>query len=58
LGASYRCEEERDNYDIAAVLQNRFNDKISDLMTRLANTTSAGPDTIILAPTGLDDWSK
>ena len=58
LGAAYRCEEERDNYDIAAVLQNRFNDKVSDLITRLANTTSVGPDTIIGGPTGLDDWSK
>lgn len=47
LGASYRCEEERDNYDIAAVLQNRFNDKVGDLIIRHANTTLTGPDTIV-----------
>lgn len=48
LGASYRVEEERDNYDIAGVLQNRFNDRISDLITRFANDTLAGPDTVIM----------
>lgn len=48
LGASYRCEEERDNYDIAGVLQNRFNDRVSDLITRYANDTLAGPDTVIM----------
>jgi len=58
LGAAYRCEEERDNYDIAAVLENRFTTKISDMITRMANTTSTGPDTIIGGPTSLDDWSK
>lgn len=47
LGASYRAEEERGNYDIAAVLQNRFNDRIGDLIMRFANDTMAGPDTII-----------
>lgn len=48
LGAAYRCEEERDNYDIAAVLQNRFNDRVADLMLRFANDTLTGPDTVIL----------
>lgn len=48
LGASYRCEEERQNYDIAGVLQNRFNDKVSDLIMRFANDTMAGPDTVIM----------
>lgn len=48
LGATYRCEEERENHDIAAVLQNRFNDRVSDLMTRLANTTLTGPDTVVM----------
>lgn len=57
LGAAYRCEEERQNFDIAAVLQNRFNDRISDLILRLANTTTTGPDTIILPPSRTDDWS-
>lgn len=47
LGASYRCEEERDNYDIAAVLQNRFNDRVGDLINLLANETMAGPDTVV-----------
>lgn len=57
LGASYRCEEERDNYDIAAILQNRFNDKTSDLMTRFANDTLAGPDTVVMPNTRYDgDW--
>lgn len=51
LGASYRCEEERDNYDIAAVLQNRFNDKTSDLIMLQANDTMSGPDTVVM-PTG------
>ena len=54
LGASYRCEEERDNYDIAAVLQNRFNDRVSDLIMRFANDTMTGPDTIVM-PGGLRD---
>jgi hypothetical protein len=48
LGASYRCEEERDNYDIAGILQNRFNDRVSDLIMQFANDTLAGPDTVIL----------
>lgn len=52
LGASYRCEEERDNYDIAAVLQNRFNDRVSDLIMRLTNDTMAGPDTVVM-PVGI-----
>ncbi len=50
LGATYRAEQERGNYDIAAVLQNQFNDRVSDLMMRLANTTSATADTVILPP--------
>lgn len=48
LGASYRCEEERDNYDIAAILQNRFNDRVSDLMMRFSNDTMTGPDTVVM----------
>lgn len=48
LGAAYRCEEERGNYDIAAILQNRFNDRISDLMLRFANDTMVGPDTVVM----------
>jgi hypothetical protein len=48
LGAAYRCEEERDNYDIAAVVQNRFNDRVSDLIMRLANDTMVGPDTVVM----------
>lgn len=56
LGASYRCEEERDNYDIAAILQNRFNDRTSDLITRLANDTMTSPDTVVMPNTRqLDD---
>jgi hypothetical protein len=51
LGAAYRCEEERDNYDIAAVVQNRFNDKVSDLIMRFSNDTMTGPDTVVM-PTG------
>lgn len=47
LGASYRCEEERQNYDIAAVLENRFNDRVGDLIMRFANQTAEGPDTVI-----------
>ncbi len=54
LGAAYRCEEERDNYDIAAVLQNRFNDRVSDLMTRFANDSMTGPDVVVM-PTGYRD---
>jgi hypothetical protein len=56
LGAAYRCEEERDNYDIAGVLQNRFNDRVSDLMTRFANDTMTGPDTVIMPGLRRDDW--
>lgn len=51
LGAAYRCEEERQNFDIAAVLQNRFNDRVSDLIMRFANDTLAGPDTVLLQAT-------
>lgn len=47
LGASYRCEEERQNYDIAGILQNRFNDKTSDLIMRFANDTMSEPDTVV-----------
>lgn len=48
LGASYRVEQERDNYDIGGVLQGIFDDRVGDLVTRLTNNTLAGPDTIIL----------
>lgn len=47
LGASYRCEQERQNYDIAAVLEQKFQDRVSDLITRFANDSLAGPDTVI-----------
>lgn len=58
LGSSYRCEEERQNYDIAGVLQNRFNDKTSDLIMLFANDTMAGPDTVILPGNwDNDEWS-
>jgi hypothetical protein len=56
LGAAYRCEEERENYDIAAVLQNRFNDRVGDLINRHSNTTLTGPDTVILPPRSTGDW--
>lgn len=48
LGASYRVEQERDNYDIAGVLQNNFGDRVSDLIMRFPNDTLAGPDTIVM----------
>lgn len=53
LGASYRCEEERDNYDIAAVLQNRFNDRVGDLINRFTNDTMVGPDVVVTPGYGL-----
>lgn len=56
LGASYRCEEERDNYDIAAILQNRFNDKVADLILRFGNDTMTGPDTVIMPGQQQEDW--
>lgn len=56
LGASYRCEEERQNYDIAGVLQNRFNDRISDLIMRFANDTLVGPDAVVVPGTRDEDW--
>lgn len=56
LGASYRCEEERDNYDIAAVLQNRFGDRTSDLIMRFANDTMTGPDTVVMPGQRQEDW--
>lgn len=48
LGAAYRCEEERGNYDISGVLQNRFGDKIGDLMQRFANDTLTDADTTVM----------
>jgi hypothetical protein len=56
LGAAYRCEEERDNYDIAATLQNRFNDRVADLMNRFANETMTAPDTIVQPGYSEDDY--
>jgi len=57
LGASYRCEEERGNYDIAGVLQNRFNDKVSDLIMRFANNTMVAPDTVVMPGSrSFDPW--
>lgn len=56
LGASYRCEEERGNYDIATVIENRFGTKTGDLIMRFANDSMSGPDTIV-APSGdRDRW--
>jgi hypothetical protein len=48
LGATYRCEGERGNDDIAAVRQNQFNDRVSDQIMRLSNDTMAGPDTVVM----------
>lgn len=58
LGASYRVEEERENYDIAMVQQNRFSTRTGVLMSRFANDTMTGPDTVV-SPTGraYDPWS-
>lgn len=57
IGASYRCEAERQNYDISAVLENSFGDKISDLIMLFSNDTLAGPDTVIMPGGRTDsDW--
>lgn len=55
LGAVYRCEEERENYDISGVMQNRFNDRVADLISRHANNTGA-PDTVILGSRSSNPW--
>jgi hypothetical protein len=57
LGAAYRCEEERDNYDIAMSIQDRFQSRVSDLIMRFSNDTMTGPDTVVM-PMGRrsDDW--
>lgn len=47
LGATYRCEEERENYDIAMMLENRFDSRASQLIARFANSTMTGPDTVV-----------
>lgn len=47
LGATYRCEQERENDDIAALRQNEFNDKIGDLIMRFANDSAITPDTVL-----------
>lgn len=47
LGAAYRCEEERGNDDIAAIRQNRFNDRMGDMILRQSNDTLTGPDAIV-----------
>jgi len=56
LGAAYRCEQERGNYDIAAVLENKFSEKVGDLIIRFANDSMAGPDTVVLPGRGGSDW--
>lgn len=56
LGAAYRCEEERGNFDIAGILQNRFNDRLSDLMMRFANNTLTGPDTVVTVGARTRSW--
>jgi hypothetical protein len=55
LGATYRCEEERENDDIAALRRDEFGDRVSDLITRFANDTLAGPDTVIMPSTRQED---
>lgn len=59
LGASYRCEEERDNYDIAMMLENRFGTRVASKITRFVNDTMAGPDTVVM-PKGMshDEWDE
>lgn len=58
-GAAYRVEQERDNYDIASVLEQKFGDRVSDLMNKHSNTTLTGPDTVILPRRGvISDWDK
>jgi len=47
LGASYRVEEERENYDIVIMLQDRFTSVVSSLMSFFANDTMTGPDTVV-----------
>lgn len=58
LGASYRVEEERENYDIAMMQQERFNARNGLLTGRFANDTMTGPDTVV-RPMGraYDPWS-
>lgn len=48
LGATYRCEEERQNYDIAAVIEGKFGDRVGDLIGRFANETMTAPDTVVM----------
>lgn len=58
LGASYRCEEERDNFDIAMMLENRFSGRVSNLMARFSNDTMTGPDTVVTPMSrSYDKWN-
>lgn len=58
LGGSYRCEEERDNFDIAMMLQNRFTSRVSTLIERFANDTMTGPDTVVMPKSRpYDKWT-
>jgi hypothetical protein len=47
LGAHYRAEEQRDNYDVSGVVEGKFADKLSDLIERYASRQMAGPDMVI-----------
>ncbi len=48
LGATYRAEQQRDNYDYAAVVEQKFLDKVGDLITRYANRQNVTSEVTIL----------
>ncbi len=48
LGAAYRAEEQRDNYDYAAVLQQKFNDRVGDLINKIVNRQNITPEVVVL----------
>jgi hypothetical protein len=43
LGAHYRAEEQRDNYDFSAIVQKKFEDKVNDLIERYSTRQLAVP---------------
>lgn len=47
LGAWYRCEQQRRNFDYSALIERQFQDKIEDLITKLANRQMAVPEVVI-----------
>lgn len=57
LGATYRAEAQRRNFDISAVIENQFRDKLDSLIQKHAIKQLAAPEDLLINDRGhYEDW--